>query len=130
DANRADGNRGLRWNIEAHLAAAARQAAEEIHALEDASHERDVAIELARRMADHRIYLGAVTLGRIVASGAHHPIAMREPHDVRAWIARAGETVDKSDLRCIDVAIRQGLEARIGTGSGGEFHRGAHPGRN
>jgi hypothetical protein len=105
-------------------------AGEEFHAFEDASDERDVAIELARRMTDHRIHLGAVTLGRIVASGAHHTVAMREPHEVRARIARGGKAVEKSDLRRIGVAIRQGLEARIGTGSGGEFHRGAHAGRN
>ena len=46
---------------------------------------------------------------------------------MRTRIARGRKPVEKSDLRCIDIAIRQRFEARIGTGSGGEFHRRTHP---
>ena len=82
-------------------------------------------------MTDHRVHLGAVAFRRIVPPDADHAVAMREPHGVRARIARGGKAVEKSHFRCVDIAVRQGLETPVGIRVGGELrgHRG-HSGRN
>src|SRR6185437_10569330 len=74
--------------VKAHRAVATRQVSEILHALHHASDQRDVAIKLARGLADHRIKFGAGTgIGCVVAAGADHAVAVHQPSLSGFWIA-------------------------------------------
>ena len=71
--------------VEAEIAGAARAGGEQRHPLDHPADSGDVAVEVARRMADHRIELAArAGVRREVAADADAGVAMGEPGHARA----------------------------------------------
>ena len=80
-------------------------------------------------MADHGLEHATVAPRRVVAPGADHAVAVREPDGVRAWIARCREAVQKSHFGRIFVAIWQPLESGRGVVRRGALDRAEQPRR-
>src|SRR5207248_1453085 len=75
-----DRNALRRFFIKTERARAARHHGEKLHAADHAADERDIAIEVARRLAYHRVEFAAVSgIGRHIAADAHHAVAVRKP---------------------------------------------------
>ncbi len=109
---RADDRRALLGiGVETEIAGAARQGGHRLDPVDDAADQSDVAVEMPRRLADHRIEFGAAArIGRHVAPDADHRVAMRQPR--RAPVARHRPAVAMPDLRGIGVARRHWPEGK------------------
>src|SRR3546814_10542270 len=99
-------------------AGAARQYAEQFHAVDHAPDQGDGAVELARRLAVDHVELGAVARVRgHAAPGADRAVAMRHPRLAFGRVARGGEAVHEADLRRPSVLVRQRVEVEAGGGA-------------
>ena len=100
--------------VEAHVtavvAAAAWQRAEQFYALQDTADEGDVAVQVARRLTDDDVQLGAVAaVRRVVASGAEDAVAVGNPGAV--FFCGDREAVRKADF--FRPAVRVGQRGEV-----------------
>ena len=122
DAHRADRNR-LRWTfVEAHRSRPARHHRQAIDPLHDAPDKRDVPVQVARRLADHGIELGAVSgIRSIVLSDAHGAVTVHQPGLAKLPVASHGKAIGKAHLRRKRVRVGKSRERKPGIHSPNEF---------
>ncbi len=113
-SDRGDGNVVGGLLVEAHRALPARHHRQELDPPHDAPDERDVAVEVPRRLADDGVELGAVArIRRVVASHAHGAIAVHEPDLAATGVARGREPARESDLGRVGVRVAQLREDHV-----------------
>ena len=124
DTDGLDRQRRFGLGIEAHGCAAARQRGEQFHAFHHAPHERHVAVQVPRSMADHHVHFRAAAAANIqVAAHAHHAVAMRQPGAVQRRGAGNRQAVRETDFGRVHIAVGQARERHARGDGGVEFRR-------
>jgi len=98
----------LRVLVEAERPAAAGHHREPLHAGHHAPEQRDIAIQVSRRLAYYHVQLGtAATIHIVVPPGAHHAVAVHQPGAADRRIGGDRKGIHESDFRRIGIRIRK-----------------------
>ncbi|KAG0732176.1 hypothetical protein G6F23_014578 [Rhizopus arrhizus] len=117
-AGRHDRRSPLRGGVETHRCRSARGRAEQLHALQHAADQGDVAVQLARRLAGHHIECSAdAAVFLVAAAGAQHAVAMRQPGLAGLRVLADREAVYEAGLRRPAIPVRQHAHLQAGAGA-------------
>ena len=81
------------------------------------AHRAHVAVQVAWGLADDHVQLGPLAgIGRIVAPGTDHAVAVRHPGGCRLVVAGGGKTVDEAGRIAPAIRVGQGSEGHAARG--------------